>query len=37
MAAKLAKTLEGTAVAAPAARTVSPEDQRKLEALGYVQ
>lgn len=37
MAAKLAKTLDGTAVAAPAARTVSPEDQRKLEALGYVQ
>lgn len=37
MAAKLAKTLAGTAAAAPTARTVSPEDQRKLEALGYVQ
>ena len=37
MAAKLATTLAGTAAAAPTARTVSPEDQRKLEALGYVQ
>jgi len=38
MADRLAKTVAGTAAAtAPAARTVSEEDQRKLEALGYVQ
>ena len=37
MAERLAKTLAGTAAAAPATRKVSEEDQRKLEALGYVQ
>ena len=39
MADRLAKTVAGTAAAAttPVTRTVSEEDQRKLEALGYVQ
>jgi len=41
MADRLAKTVAGTgtgtAAAAPGTRTVSEEDQRKLEALGYVQ
>ncbi|MBM4247595.1 MAG: DUF229 domain-containing protein, partial [Deltaproteobacteria bacterium] len=39
MADRLARTIAGTAAAptAPVTRTVSEEDQRKLEALGYVQ
>jgi arylsulfatase A-like enzyme len=37
MATRLATTLSSTAVAAPAPRTVSEEDARRLEALGYVQ
>jgi arylsulfatase A-like enzyme len=37
MAARLDKTLAAIPVAPKAARTVSEEDARKLEALGYVQ
>jgi arylsulfatase A-like enzyme len=37
MAARLEKTLAAIPVAPKAARTVSEEDARKLEALGYVQ
>ena len=37
LAKQLRTTLSGTSVAAPAPHGVSPEDARRLEALGYVQ